>query len=120
MPHERDYEYTSRAVLNQPTGEKSQKMYFVRGENNPFKKKEERKKVLSKLHSQSTKHQAELLNTSTLSYFYQAEDNKRKMLKKMQADKERANDLRLSDAFFITKYGSRFRIDSKQLIIKQG
>lgn len=35
------------------------------------------------------------------------------MLKKIQKEKDRANDLRLSDAFFITKYGPRFNIDCK-------
>jgi hypothetical protein len=45
------------------------------------------------------------------------EENKRKMLKKMEQEKERANGMRLSDAFFITKYGSRFKIDARA---KQG
>ena len=51
----------------------------------------------------------------TLTSFYQHEDNKKKMLKKMQVDKERAHelgDLRLSDAFFITKYGLKFNINN--------
>lgn len=43
------------------------------------------------------------------------EDGRRKMLRKLQADKERAKDLRLSEAFFITKYGQRFMVDAKNL-----
>jgi len=65
------------------------------------------------MHSQSTKQPGELLNT-TLSSWNQV-DNKRRMLRKTQADRDRANDLRLSDAFFITKYGSRFLIDKTTL-----
>lgn len=61
------------------------------------------------MHSQSTKQPGDLLNT-TLSSLNQA-DNKRRMLRKTQADRDRVNDLRLSDAFFITKYGSRFLMD---------
>jgi tRNA splicing endonuclease len=79
----------------------------------PMKKKDERKKIYTKMHSQSTKEQADLLNRSTLNSFYQIEENKKRMLKKIQHEKERVNDMRLSEAFFITKYGSRFRIDSK-------
>ena len=51
-----------------------------------------------------------MLNRSTLNSFYQLEENKKKMLKKMQQEKERANGMRLSDVFFITKYGSKFKI----------
>ena len=80
-----------------------------------LKKKEERRKVFTKIHSQPTKQQVNMLNRSTLTSFYQLEENKKRMLKKLQQEKERANDLRLSEAFFITKYGSRFRIDSKAL-----
>lgn len=35
------------------------------------------------------------------------------MLNKLKAEKERANQMRLSDAFFITKYGSKFKLDEK-------
>ena len=41
------------------------------------------------------------------------EEQKKKMLKKIEADKDRANELRLSEAFFITKYGSKFNLDQK-------
>jgi tRNA splicing endonuclease len=88
--------------------DKNQKGHYF-----PTKKKEERKKIYTKIHSQSTKEQANI--RSTLNSFYQVEENKKRMLKKIQQEKERANDLRLSEAFFITKYGSRFRIDSKTL-----
>ena len=37
------------------------------------------------------------------------------MLKKVQQEKDRANDLRLSDAFFVTKYGSKFKLDCKNI-----
>lgn len=45
----------------------------------------------------------------------QAEDNKNKMLRKIELERERINDLRLSDAFIVTKYGSKFRIDAKEV-----
>ena len=85
--------------------EKSQKGHYI-----PAKKKEERKKIYTKMHVQS-KEQTNI--RSTLNSFYQVEENKKKMLKKIQLEKERVNDLRLSEAFFITKYGTRFILDTK-------
>ncbi len=37
------------------------------------------------------------------------------MLKKLQLEKERTNDFRLSHAFFVTKYGSKFKISCKNM-----
>lgn len=37
------------------------------------------------------------------------------MLKKIQADKERTNDIKQQDIFYITKYASRFHVDPKKL-----
>jgi hypothetical protein len=45
----------------------------------------------------------------------QCEDNKNRMLRKIEIDRERVNDLRLSDAFIVTKYGSKFHIDVKEI-----
>ena len=62
----------------------------------------------------ATKAEAQLINNMTLNSFYQNEDNKKKMLKKTQIDKQRAHDLgdqRLGDAFFITKYTNKFNIN---------
>lgn len=78
----------------------------------PIKKKEERKKIYTKANP-PTKDHTEMLNRSTLNSFYQIEENKKRMLKKIQLEKERVNDMRLSEAFFITKYGSRFRIEPR-------
>ncbi len=72
------------------------------------KKKESRKKLLVNFHS--GKHQE--ANSSVLGYISQLEDNKNKMLRKIENERERINDLRLSDAFFISKY-SKFRLDPK-------
>ncbi len=89
-------------------------------EGNPFGKKKEgrevreRKKIYTKVHGKSSKLQLDMLNRSTLNSFHQIEEHKQKMLRKIEADKERGtNDMRLSDAFFITKYGSKFNVDSK-------
>jgi hypothetical protein len=51
----------------------------------------------------------------TLNSFYQVSENKKKMLKKVQQEKERASGFRLSDAFFVTKYGSKFKLDGKNI-----
>ena len=56
-----------------------------------------------------------MVHRCTLNSFYQIEENKKKMLKKVQQEKDRANDLRLSDAFFVTKYGSKFKLDCKNI-----
>lgn len=48
--------------------------------------------------------QKDQLNRSTITSFYHFEDKKKKMLEKVKNEKERINDLKLSDAFFITKY----------------
>jgi hypothetical protein len=54
-----------------------------------------------------------MLNRSTLNTFYQIEENKKKMLKKIQADRDKVHDLTLKEALSITKYGSRFNIETK-------
>ena len=56
--------------------EKNQKGHYF-----PMKKKEERKKIYTKMHYPS-KEQANI--RSTLNSFYQIEENKKKMLKKIQ------------------------------------
>jgi hypothetical protein len=55
-------------------------------ENNPFKKKDDRKKIYTKIHSESAKYN-ELLNRSTINGFRPMEDGRRKMLRKLQAEK---------------------------------
>lgn len=87
--------------------EKGQKSHYM-----PLKKKEERKKIYTKANPTPKEH-PDLLNRSTLNSFYQIEENKKRMLKKIQLEKERVHDMRLSEAFFITKYGSRFRIEPR-------
>lgn len=69
--------------------EKNHKGHYL-----PVKKKEERKKIYTKVYSQSNKEQANI--RSTLNSFYQVEENKKRMLKKIQQEKDRVNDLRLS------------------------
>ena len=71
----------------------------------------ERKRIVS-IPSKSSK---DFLNQSTLTSFYQLEKKKKKMLNKIKTEKERANEMRLSDAFFITKYGSKFKLDSNMI-----
>jgi len=56
--------------------EKSQKGHYV-----PVKKKEERKKIYTKMHVQ---YKEPTNIRSTLNSFYQVEENKKKMLKKIQ------------------------------------
>jgi hypothetical protein len=41
------------------------------------------------------------------------EANKKKMLDKVKQERERVNEMKLSDAFYITKYAEKFHI--KQL-----
>lgn len=56
-----------------------------------------------------------MTNRRTLNSFYQIEKNKKKMLRKVQQEKDRANNLMLSDIFVVTKYGSRFKLDAKNI-----
>ena len=37
------------------------------------------------------------------------------MLNKLKSDRDRIHEMKLSDAFSITKYATRFRIDEKTL-----
>ena len=53
------------------------------------------------------------MNRSTITSFYQLEDKKKRMLDKVKQEKERVNDMKLSDAFFITKYAEKFKINPK-------
>jgi hypothetical protein len=55
------------------------------------------------------------LNRSTLTSFYQLDVKKKRIMEKIKADKNRSKELGLSDAFFITKYGSKFDISCKKL-----
>ncbi len=55
------------------------------------------------------------LNRSTLTSFYQLDMKKKKIMDKIKADKNRGKELKLSDAFFITKYGSKFDISCKKM-----
>ena len=55
------------------------------------------------------------LNRSTLTAFYQLDLKKKKIMDKCKLDKNRGKELRLSDAFFITKYGSKFDISCKKM-----
>ena len=69
----------------------------------------EKKRVVS-IPSESSK---DFLNQSTLSSFYHIEKKQKKMLNKVKAEKERAHEMKLSDAFFVTKYGSKFMMNQK-------
>ena len=44
-----------------------------------MKKKEDRKKVFSKINSQSSKEKYEIINRSALNSFYQIEEKKKKL-----------------------------------------
>lgn len=72
----------------------------------------ERKRITS-IPTRSAK---DFLNRSTLSSFYNIEKNKKKMLNKLKTEKDRIQEMRLNDAFSITKYASRFRLDEKLLL----
>lgn len=61
--------------------------------------------------TQSTKHNLEALNRSTLGCFYQMEEKQRKMLRKVQADKDKAHEMTLREALSITKYGTKFNAE---------
>jgi hypothetical protein len=56
------------------------------------------------------------MSNSILGCIYQVEDNRNRMLRKIEIDRERINDLRFSEAFVVTKYGSKFHIDAKEII----
>lgn len=43
-------------------------------------------------------------------------EKRHKMLQKIQADKQRSVDLKQQDIFYITKYASKFNIDTKNLL----
>lgn len=43
-------------------------------------------------------------------------DKRNKMLQKIQSDKERTIELKHQDIFYITKYASKFNIDTKKLL----
>jgi hypothetical protein len=45
------------------------------------------------------------MKRSTLGCFYQMGEKQRRMLRKVQADRERADDMVLREALCITKYG---------------
>ena len=69
----------------------------------------------SKLSTTPSKSGKISLNRSTLSAFYQLDLKKKKVMEKSKLDKNRGKELRLSDAFFITKYGSKFDISCKKI-----
>ena len=87
--------------------EKGQKSHYIL-----FFNEAEPTEIYTKANPTPKEH-PDLLNRSTLNSFYQIEENKKRMLKKIQLEKERVHDMRLSEAFFITKYGSRFRIEPR-------
>ncbi len=43
-------------------------------------------------------------------------EKRHKMLQKIQADKQRSLELKQKDIFYITKYASKFNIDTKKLL----
>ena len=49
------------------------------------------------------------VNRSTLASFYQF-DKKKKMLSKIRQDKEKINQLKVNDIFYITKYAKKFNM----------
>lgn len=43
-------------------------------------------------------------------------DKRNKMLKKIKADRDRSQEIKQQDIFYITKYANKFKIDTKNLI----
>ena len=109
--------FNNKAIIGQKTSHQLEFRPLVqvhlhnatRSPDHGFVKNPERKKVTS-IPTKSTK---DFMNRSTLSSFYNIEKNKKKMLNKIKTEKDRINDMKLSDAFSITKYATRFRIDEK-------
>lgn len=43
-------------------------------------------------------------------------DKRNRMLKKIKADRERSQEIKQQDIFYITKYANKFKIDTKNLL----
>ncbi len=43
-------------------------------------------------------------------------EKRNRMLKKIKADRERSQEIKQQDIFYITKYANKFKIDTKNLI----
>lgn len=76
------------------------------------RKKEPRNEKKKRANTLGSCHK-EQLNRSTITSFYQLEDKKKRMLDKLRLEKERIHELKLSEAFFVTKYAEKFRVNSR-------
>ena len=56
------------------------------------------------------------MNRSTLASFYNFSKKNKKMLSKIKNDKSKVSDLKLRDAFLVTKYASKFMVNEKELV----
>lgn len=43
-------------------------------------------------------------------------EKRNRMLKKIKADRERSQEIKQQDIFYITKYANKFKIDTKNLL----
>lgn len=58
----------------------------------------------------------ELQNRSTLTSFYHLHKKNKKMLTKLKSEKSKITDLKLGEAFLITKYAAKFMVNEKELL----